>query len=152
MIPVMEIELLEFNKILLGLQIHQWKSTRGLSVSNVTVVGIRYDDSTTELLKTVQRADALAGSRGNSNLQASFADGIQSAGKEGGAAAIMGLGIAGASVGMPSLFQQAAPKTEPTAQTSFDLVTKLEGLRRAHEAGLITKEEFDAAKSKALGL
>ena len=131
---------------------YQWKSTRGLSISNVTVVGIRYDDSTNELLKTVQRADALSGSRGNSNLQASFAAGIQSAGKEGGAAGIMGLGIAGASVGLSSLFQQAAPKGEPIAQTPPDLVTKLEGLRRALEAGLITKEEFDAAKAKALGL
>lgn len=131
---------------------YQWKSTRGLSISNVTVVGIRYDDSTNELLKTVQRADALSGSRANSNLQASIAAGIQSAGKEGGAAGIIGLGIAGASVGLPSLFQQAAPKCEPIVQTRPDLLAKLEGLKRAHETGLITKEEFDAAKAKALGL
>ena len=37
------------------------------------------------MIRTVQRADALAGSRGNSNLQASVAQGIQSAGENGGA-------------------------------------------------------------------
>ena len=58
-----------------------WKTTRGLAISKVTIVGIDYDDDTKELLKTVQRADALSGLRGNSNLQASTAAGIEAAGK-----------------------------------------------------------------------
>jgi membrane protease subunit (stomatin/prohibitin family) len=44
----------------------------------------------------VQRADALSGARGNSNLQASVAQGIQSAGENGGAAGLMGMGMASA--------------------------------------------------------
>jgi len=47
------------------------------------------------MIRTVQRADALAGSRGNSNLQASVAQGIQSAGENGGAAGLVGIGIFG---------------------------------------------------------
>ncbi|HET8898417.1 MAG TPA: SPFH domain-containing protein, partial [Rhodanobacteraceae bacterium] len=65
---------------------YQWKSDRGLAIVKTAIVSIEYDANTRELLKTVQRADALAGSRGNSNLQASVAQGIQSAGENGGAA------------------------------------------------------------------
>jgi hypothetical protein len=39
-------------------------------------------------------SSALAGTRGNANLQASVAAGMQSAGEEGGAAGILGIGIA----------------------------------------------------------
>lgn len=58
---------------------YQGKSERGLAIVKTAIVSIEYDANTRELLKTVQRADALAGSRGNSNLQASVAQGIQSA-------------------------------------------------------------------------
>ncbi len=50
-------------------QAYQWKSERGLVIVKTAIVSIEYDANTRELLKTVQRADALAGSRGNSNLQ-----------------------------------------------------------------------------------
>jgi predicted RNA-binding protein associated with RNAse of E/G family len=33
-----------------------------------------------------------------------------------------------------------------------DLVARLEQLRRALEAGLITQEEFDVARAKAIGI
>ena len=55
---------------------YQWKSDRGLAIVKTAIVSIEYDPNTRELLKTVQRADALAGSRGNSNLQASVAAGM----------------------------------------------------------------------------
>ncbi len=61
---------------------YQWRTDRGLEIVKVAIVSIEYDANTKELLKTVQRADALSGSRGNSNLQASVAQGIQSAGAE----------------------------------------------------------------------
>ena len=64
---------------------YQWSSDRGLAIVKAAIVSIEYDANTRELLKTVQRADALSGSRGNSNLQASVAAGIQSAGENGGA-------------------------------------------------------------------
>ena len=54
---------------------YQWKSDRGLVIVKTAIVSIEYDANTRELLKTVQRADALSGARGNSNLQASVAAG-----------------------------------------------------------------------------
>jgi membrane protease subunit (stomatin/prohibitin family) len=130
---------------------YQWRATRGLVISKVTIVGIRYDESTTELLKTVQRADALTGVRGNANLQASIAAGMQEAGKEGGASGIIGMGIAGGSTGLSSLVQQV-PSRDTSQTGSNDLVKTLEGLKRALDAGLINKDDFEAAKAKALGL
>ena len=130
---------------------YQWRAARGLEITKVAIVGIRYDESTTELLKTVQRADALSGTRGNVNLQASIAAGMQSAGKESGASGIIGLGVAGGAIGLSSLVQQA-PTSEHLHSEAPDLFKTLEGLKRALDAGLISKEDFEAAKAKALGL
>lgn len=133
---------------------YHWKSTRGLAMSKVTIIGIEYDEHTKELLKTVQRADALTGRRGNANLQASVAAGMQAAGEDSGASGILGLGIAAGSVGLSSLMQQTPTAEASGARTqgSQDLVTRLEGLKRAFDAGLIDQAEFTAAKAKALGL
>lgn len=133
---------------------YQWRSARGLVISKVTIVGIEYDEHTKELLNTVQRADALAGTRGNANLQASVAAGIQAAGEDGGAEGILGLGIAAGSIGLSSLMQPApTPETGETGlRGGQDLVATLEGLKRALDAGLITQAEFDATRAKALGL
>jgi membrane protease subunit (stomatin/prohibitin family) len=133
---------------------YQCSATRGLAISKVTIIGIEYDEHTKKLLKTVQRADALAGTRGNANLQASVAAGMQSAGEEGGAGGVLGVGMAAGSVGLSTLMQQA-PTAEPSgadAKDGQDLVATLEGLKRARDAGLIDQADFDAAKAKALGL
>mgnify|MGYP000750565605 CR=1 FL=1 len=45
------------------------------------IIAIEYDENTRELLRNVQRADALSGARGNSNLQASVAKGFEAAGE-----------------------------------------------------------------------
>jgi membrane protease subunit (stomatin/prohibitin family) len=135
-------------------QSYQWSATRGIAISNVTIVGIEYDEHAKELLKTIQRADALAGTRGDANLQASVAAGMQAAGEEDGAGGILGMGIAAGSVNLSTLMHQA-PAAEPSrsdANTGQDLVTLLEGLKRARDAGLIDQADFDAAKAKALGL
>lgn len=131
---------------------YQWKSTRGLVISKVNILGIKYDESTAELLKTVQRADALSGSRGNANLQASVAEGLQSAGETQGSDGILGLGFAAGSLNLPSLVNQAPTATSVRAETGSDLITVLENLKRAFDAHLIDQTEFDAAKAKALGL
>src|SRR5690606_38660759 len=73
---------------------YQWKSDRGLAIVKTAIVSIEYDPNTRELLRNVHRADALAGARGNSNLQASAAAGRQAAGGNGGAAGMMGIGMA----------------------------------------------------------
>lgn len=128
---------------------YEWQENRGLQISQVTIVGIEYDENTKELLKTVQRADALSGTRGNSNLQASVAEGIQAAGSTGGAEGILGIGIAGGSIGLPGLMQSSPA---PSAPIDDDMMSKLEKLKQALDAGLITQADYDRAKAKALGL
>ncbi|MEO5561574.1 MAG: SPFH domain-containing protein [Dokdonella sp.] len=128
---------------------YQWKSDRGLVIVKTAIVSIEYDANTRELLKTVQRADALAGGRGNSNLQASVAQGMQSAGEHGGAAGMMGLGMAsGMMGGIGGLQQPVAPAT-PAAE---DPVAKLKKAKEMLDLGLITQGDYDALKAKALGL
>ena len=130
---------------------YQWEATRGLSIAKVALVAVEYDDASRELLKTVQRADALAGARGNSNLQASVAAGMQAAGETGGTAGILGMGIAGNSVGLTSLQQPADQKGAPAAGDE-GILARLGQLKDAFEAGLITQAEYDAARAKALGI
>ena len=128
---------------------YQWKSDRGLVIAKTAIVSIEYDANTRELLKTVQRADALAGARGNSNLQASVAAGMQAAGENGGAAGMMGIGMAsGMMGGLGSLQQPVAP----AAPTADDPVAKLKKAKEMLDLGLISPGDYDALKAKALGL
>jgi len=127
-------------------QAYQWQSDRGLAIVKTTIVSIEYDAATRELLKTVQRADALSGSRGNSNLQASVAQGIQSAGEHGGAAGLVGVGMASGMFGAGNLQQ---PTTPVAAE---DPVAKLTKAKELLDLGLITQADYDALKAKALGL
>jgi membrane protease subunit (stomatin/prohibitin family) len=134
---------------------YEWGASRGLEILKVTIVGIEYDENTKELLKTVQRADALSGNRGNTNLQASVAQGIQSAGSVDGASGILGLGVAAGSIGLAGMMQtqpQPVQTSSSNSSTDSDLVAKLEKLKSALDAGLINQSDFDAAKAKALGL
>ena len=128
---------------------YQWKSDRGLAIVKTAIVSIEYDANTRELLKTVQRADALMGSRGNSNLQASIAQGMQSAGETGGAAGMMGIGMAGGMMGGIGNLQQPATPAAPAAD---DPVAKLKKAKEMLDMGLITQDDYDALKAKALGL
>jgi membrane protease subunit (stomatin/prohibitin family) len=127
---------------------YQWKSDRGLAIVKTAIVSIEYDANTRELLKTVQRADALSGARGNSNLQASVAQGIQSAGENGGAAGLMGIGMATGMMGVGGLQQP----TTPAAPAADDPVAKLKKAKEMLDLGLITQDDYDALKAKALGL
>ncbi len=130
-------------------QAYQWKSERGLTIVKTAIVSIEYDANTRELLKTVQRADALSGGRGNSNLQASVAAGMQAAGENGGAAGLVGLGMAsGMAGGLGSLQQPVAP----AAPAADDPVAKLKRAKELLDQGLITQADYDAVKAKALGL
>ncbi|MCW1981145.1 membrane protease subunit (stomatin/prohibitin family) [Xanthomonas arboricola] len=127
-------------------QAYQWQSDRGLAIVKTAIVSIEYDANTRELLKTVQRADALSGARGNVNLQASAAQGLQSAGEHGGAAGLVGVGMAtGMLGGVGNLQQPAAPPAQ-------DPVATLTKAKEMLDLGLITQSDYDAAKAKALGL
>ena len=131
---------------------YQWQSDRGLVIAKVAIVSIEYDANTRELLKTVQRADALAGSRGNSNLQASIAAGVQAAGEEGGSAGLVGIGMAGGMLGGLGGLQQPATPAAPAAPPADDPVAKLKKAKEMLDMGLITQADFDAVKAKVLGL
>jgi membrane protease subunit (stomatin/prohibitin family) len=133
---------------------YRWKTDRGLVIAKTAIVSIEYDANTRELLKTVQRADALAGARGNSNLQASVAAGFQAAGENAGVGGIMGVGIAAGGVGGLAGLQQPVQPAPPAnaAPAADDPIARLTRAKQMLDAGLITQADYDAVKAKALGL
>ncbi|NLC98115.1 MAG: SPFH domain-containing protein [Actinomycetales bacterium] len=151
-------------------QNYQWSTIRGLVIAATAIIAIEYDENTRELLKTVQRADALSGQRGNTNLQASVAAGFESAGENAGPGGLIGMGMAAGATGLGGLQQPvpgvgaqsapAAPAAAPAepaatataAPAAEDPVAKLTKAKEMLDAGLITQEDYDALKAKALGL
>lgn len=132
---------------------YEWQSSRGLAITKVAILGIEYDEHTRELLRTVQRADALSGARGNANLQASLASGLAAAGESSGAGGLLAMGVASDSIGLSGLMQMPSKSDPaPVAPSQQDLVAVLENLKRALEAGLIDQAEFNAARAQAIGL
>ncbi len=148
---------------------YQWKTDRGLEICKVAIMAIEYDEDSKKLLSDVKKADALSGARGNSFLQQSVARGMEAAGSNGGAAAmgIMGMGmnaVGGAMAGlqqpangmMPGVggFQQQQMQQAPAQQAApaEDPVAKLKQMKELLDAGIVTQEEFDAAKAKFLGV
>src|SRR5690606_14303503 len=138
---------------------------RGITIVKVALQSIEYDEDTRALLSDVKKADALGGARGNSFMQQAAARGIQAAGEgDGGAAGMaflgMGMNAAGGAMGglqqppTPPAYQQqqAAPEAAPAAPAAEDPVVKLTQLKTLLDQGLITQEDFDAAKNKVLGL
>jgi membrane protease subunit (stomatin/prohibitin family) len=112
-----------------------------------------------QLLRNVQRADALSGQRGNSNLQASVAAGFESAGQNAGPGGLIGMGMAAGGTGIGALQQPTAvpaqvpgPQDPPAKEPAEDPVAKLTQMKQMLDAGLITQDDYDAAKAKLLGL
>lgn len=140
-------------------QNYQWSSGRGLAIVATAIISIEYDEATRELLRNVQRADALSGQRGNSNLQASVAAGFEAAGENAGPGGLIGMGMAAGGAGIGGLQQpaQAAPQVAgpqdpPAKEPGEDPMAKLTQMKQMLDAGLITQEDYDAAKAKVLGL
>ena len=147
---------------------YRWRTDRGLEIFKTAIISIEYDENTRELLKNVQRADALSGSRGNSNLQASVAAGIESAGENAGPGGLIGMGMATGGMGLGGLQQPTptppaappaptAPATPsapaaPAAPAAEDPMAVLKRAKEMLDSGLITQDDYDAAKAKALGL
>lgn len=141
---------------------YRWRTDRGLEIVKTAIISIEYDATTRELLKNVQRADALSGQRGNSNLQASVAAGFENAGENAGPGGLIGMGMAAGGAGLGGLQQPvqqpaapapAAPAAAaPAAPAAEDPVAVLKRAKDMLDAGLITQEDYDAAKAKALGL
>ena len=143
---------------------YQWKSDRGLEIAKTAILAIEYDEDTKALMSDVKKADALSGSRGNSFMQQAVARGMQGAGENGGGTgmAFMGMGMnaAGGVMGgmqqpnTPSMYQQqmsGAAQTNGQAPAE-DPYAKLTEMKKLLDAGVITQEDFDAAKAKLLGL
>ncbi len=128
---------------------YQWKSDRGLTIVKTAIVSIEYDANTRELLKTVQRADALSGARGNANLQASVAQGIQSAGEHSGAA---GLSRAGHGHRHDRRHRRAAAAGGPGRAGRRRPGGQAEEGQGDARPGPDHPADYDALKAKALGL
>lgn len=141
---------------------YSWIENRGVTLVAAAISAIDYTEDTKELIKKVQQADALRGSRGNSNFQASFAEGIAAAGSnpDGGAMGMgfMGMGVQGISAAYGA-FQQEPGVSAPTLANSpaveelgEDPFQKLIKLKELLDLGIVTQEEFDEVKKKTLGL
>lgn len=153
---------------------YNWTSDRGLTIVKVALQAIEYDEDTRALLSDVKKADALGGARGNSFMQQSAARGFQAAGENpsgGGAGmAFLGMGMNAAGGAMGGLqqptgqppqgyqqapqqgYQQAPPAPAAPAAPAEDPMVKLAKFKEMLDAGLITQDDYDAAKNKALGL
>lgn len=139
-----------------------WRSGRGIEIVSTAVLGIEYDERTRNILDTVQRADALLGARGNSNMQASVAAGLQAAGESGGGASGMfGLamttgmmGVAGLQQGTQSIAPNSGAPVGTQAETGSreDPLLSFAKLKELFESDLITQTEYEAAKAKLLGI
>lgn len=100
-------------------------------------------------------------------MQQSVARGMEAAGQNGGAMAMgmmgMGLGavgngvaglqqpVGGMAVGANAGMQQQAPAAG-AAPAAEDPVAKMKQMKDLLDAGVISQEEFDAAKAKYLGI
>lgn len=141
---------------------YQWQTDRGLAIIKAAVISIEYDADTRELLSKVKRADALSGARGNSNLQASVAEGFESAGENAGVGGIFGMGMAAGGAGLGGLQQPvpgvgansnpAAPAAAPAAPAEKTPVEQLKEAKELLDMGVINQEDFDALKKKVLGI
>ena len=144
---------------------YRWSSDRGLAIVKTSIVSIEYDQRTRELLADVQKADALSGARSQSFMNQAAARGVQAAGENGGGAGLAmfgaGMGAAGGMVnpaqpwsppGQQQAPQQQAPQQQAAAPASEDPVAKLAQYKQMLEQGLISEEDYEAAKKAALGL
>ena len=139
---------------------YSWTSDRGIKIEKVAITSIEYDEITQALLADAQRADALAGSRGDSFLKQAAARGIQSAGENGGGdgLAFMGMGIGamgnvGAFGGQAPMAPGAgAPATPPSpaAEKASSPMDKLNKMKELLEAGLISEEDYAKAKQEVI--
>ena len=144
---------------------YRWSSDRGLAIVKTSIVSIEYDQRTRELLADVQKADALSGARSQSSMNQAAARGVQAAGENGGGAGLAmfgaGMGAAGGMVnpaqpwsppGQQQAPQQQAPQQQDAAPAQEDPVAKLAQYKQMLEQGLISEEDYEAAKKAALGL
>ncbi|MFI3260348.1 MAG: SPFH domain-containing protein [bacterium] len=149
---------------------YQWKSDRGIEIVKTAILAIEFNETTKLLMADVNRADALSGARGNSNLQQAFAKGLQASGENGGGAsmAFMGMGMNAAGPMMGAMQQpatndvqnpyinvgnqqQASSQQVQQQIPSEDPTEKLLKMKSLLDAGAISQEDYDKVKSQVLG-
>lgn len=135
---------------------YQWITERGLSISKATIISIEYDEDTAALLSDVRKADALSGGRADTFLKQSVARGIENAGEAGGGTglAMMGMGMGAIGGVVPQTSGAAVPGVGPNAAAAApaDPTAQLAQYKSMLDQGLISQEDYDALKKKALGL
>ena len=142
----------------------EWLVRFGLEITKVQFEDVDYDEATAALADRVAEADAFsAGGRGNTFAQMEIAKGIRAAGENGGGAnmAFMGMGVNAAGGVMGGIQQpvngvspaQAAINAagQPAAAPAQGGADKLIEMKKLLDAGVISQEEFDAAKKEFLG-
>jgi len=141
---------------------YNWTSDRGLTVLKVSLSSIEYDADTRQLLSDVKKADALSGNRSASFLNQSVARGVEASGENGGSGMAM-FGVGASNVGglvQPVQQQEqqsqssdnSSQNTHPPMTETEDPYEKLRKLKGLLDDGIISQDEFDAAKVKVLGL
>lgn len=125
---------------------YNWKSDRGIEIIKVAISGIDYDEETRKLLTDVNKAEALSGDRGNSFMKQSIARGLEEAGNHSGGSniAFMGMGI--------NALNNATGEINNQVENIDINVEQLKKLKKLLDEEIITKEEFEKAKKKYLGI
>ncbi len=149
---------------------YAWRSGRGLVIERVAIAAIEYDADTKELLSNVKKADALSGARADVFAKVTIAESMKDAANNtsgnGGAMgmAFMGMGMQGANAAMGGMqstneatpqsqfIQQQAEQNKQNAAPQEDPYERLAKLKGLLDQGVISQEEFDAAKAQLLGL
>ena len=137
---------------------YSWRTARGLEIVRVAIAAIEYDEDTQKLLSDVKKADALSGNRGNSFMKQAVARGFEGAGKSNGGSgmAFMGMGVGAAGNALGGLFQNEQQNTQTAnnanASTGEDPYDKLRKLKQLCDDGVISQDDFEAAKKKVLGI
>lgn len=147
---------------------YHWKTDRGLEIVKTTVISIEYDEDTKELLKEVKQDDrelrkaARMGAAYSNNMAGMMAAASGEAMKtaasneNGAMMGFMGMGMAqnqGANMlGAVSNMQPASQAQTVASAPAEDPYAKLAEMKKLLDSGVITQEDFDAAKAKLLGL
>lgn len=142
---------------------YQWKTNRGLEISNANI-DITYDAATRKLLeeareddreiRKAQRMGAAYSTNMPGMMAAASGQAMQNAASNpnGSMMGFMGMNMAGQAganmMGAATNMQQAQPQAAPAE----DPYTKLAEMKKLLDSGVITQEDFDAAKKQLLGI
>ncbi len=156
-------------------QNYQWATGRGLQIVATAIISIEYDDDDARAAaQRAARRRTLRVPAATRTCRHRSRSGFEAAGQNTGAAGLVGLGIASSATGLGGLQQPvpgigaqstppppppaaAAPApapapAAPAAPAAEDPMAQLAKFKEMLDAGLITQDDYDAAKNKVLGL